>query len=189
MHPPAPPTCVLVTYGSRRGGTAEIAERIAETLRELGRSADCLPAAEVTDLARYGAVIVGGSLYASRWHRDARRFVKRHTAALAQRPVWMFSSGPLDASAVERVIPPVRQVASLIARVRARSHATFGGRLVREPSGFIAAAMAKKLAGDWRDWEQVRRWAREIAIALDTERESPPISADTAPAASDGPMT
>ena len=84
---------VLVTYGSRMGGTAGIAELVGGALRDAGLEADVRPAPEVSGLDPYGAVVVGGALYTGRWHRDARRFVKRHTAALQERPVWLFSSG------------------------------------------------------------------------------------------------
>ena len=80
--------------------------------------------------------------------------------------MWLFSSGPLDDSAGERTIPPVGQVRSLIDRVNARGHATFGGRLAIDAKGFPASAMAKKNAGDWRDPECIRRWAGEIADSL-----------------------
>ncbi|SEE08185.1 hypothetical protein SAMN05216489_05442 [Streptomyces sp. 3213] len=39
---------------------------------------------------------------------DAVRFARRHRAALLDRAVRLFSSGPLDASADKRDIPPVR---------------------------------------------------------------------------------
>ncbi len=60
------------------------------------------PLARVTDVESYDAVVVGGGLYAGRWHKDARRFVRRHGRVLAGRPLWFFSSGPLDASAAEK---------------------------------------------------------------------------------------
>lgn len=93
---------VLVTYGTTNGSTAEIAEAVADVLRKAGLTVEALPARSVTSVARYDAVVVGGGLYAGRWHKDARRFVRRHRALLAERPVWFFSSGPLDASASER---------------------------------------------------------------------------------------
>ncbi|GAA3775834.1 hypothetical protein GCM10022206_13160 [Streptomyces chiangmaiensis] len=65
-----------------------------------------LPAGSVGSVAPYDAVVAGGALYAGRCHGDARRFVRRHGRALAERPLWLFSSGPLDASASERDIPP-----------------------------------------------------------------------------------
>jgi Flavodoxin domain len=83
------------------------------------------------DLEGIDAVAGAGALYANRWHRDARRFVRRNTAALRELPVWLVSSGPLSDSAEHQEIPPARQVAKLAKRVGARGHVTFGGRLSR----------------------------------------------------------
>jgi menaquinone-dependent protoporphyrinogen IX oxidase len=46
------------------------------------------------------------------------------------------------------------------------AHMTFGGRLTPDAKGFPASAMAKKVAGDWRDEESVRLWATSIAASL-----------------------
>ena len=159
---------VLVVFGSKRGGTAGIATAIAETLRSQGLTADCMRAADARDVASYDAVVIGGALYAARWVREARRFVVRHAATLRTRPVWMFSSGPLDDSARRQSIAPVRGVAALMAHVGARGHATFGGRLAADATGFPAAAMAKSHAGDWRSWDQIQDWARDIAQTVAT---------------------
>ncbi|HSD90651.1 MAG TPA: flavodoxin domain-containing protein [Kofleriaceae bacterium] len=158
---------VLVAYGSKRGGTAEIALRIAETLRQRGLEVDCKPAGAVRELSAYDAVLVGGGLYAGRWLREARRFVVRHAAELRTRPVWMFSSGPLDASAREHEILPSSQVRTLMARIGARGHATFGGRLKPDARGFPASAMAKTMSGDWRDWGQVTSWAAGLVSEIE----------------------
>ncbi len=172
---------ILVTFGSTRGGTAEIAARIADVLREVGSNVDCLAAAAVTSIATYDAVILGGALYMGRWVREARRFVARHASELRQRPVWLFSSGPLDASADRAPIPPTRSVAAIMARVGARGHATFGGRLAPDARGFLAAAMAKTRAGDWRNWEDIRRWTAEIAAALATAPRAVPAASRPRP--------
>jgi menaquinone-dependent protoporphyrinogen oxidase len=76
---------VLVAHGSRMGGTSGIAELVGDALTDAG----------------------------GHWHRQARRFVKRHTGALRERPVWVFSSGPLNGAAAEE-IPPVPQVQQLL---------------------------------------------------------------------------
>jgi len=153
-------------YASKRGGTAGIAQGIRDVLVERDFDADAVAVDHASSLDRYDAVIVGGALYAMRWRRSARRFVRRNAQALARIPVWFFSSGPLDTSASEREIPPVGQVRALMERVHARGHTTFGGRLAPDAQGFPASAMAKKNAGDWRDPEHIRRWANEIADAL-----------------------
>jgi menaquinone-dependent protoporphyrinogen oxidase len=157
---------VLVTYGSKRGGTADIAEWIGEALRAGGVAADVVPADSVTDVGVYDAFVIGGALYAMRWHKATRQFVRRYRDTLARRPVWLFSSGPLDRSAEDRDIPPVRGVARIAGRVGANGHATFGGRLTNDPGGRMATAMAKNSAGDYRNREDITAWAWSIAQAL-----------------------
>ena len=162
---------VLVTYGSKLGGTRGLAEMVVDALRDEGVEAEPRPAAEVRDLAPYDAVVVGGALYAFRWHRDARRFVKRHTAALRRLPTYFFSSGPLDDSAPTTEIPPVRGVQRLMRRVGARGHVTFGGRMPADATGVPAQSMAKTNAGDWRDPDHVRTWVTSIVPDLRPHRQ------------------
>ncbi|MGW3654106.1 flavodoxin domain-containing protein [Streptomyces sp. NPDC000878] len=158
---------VLVTYGTTNGATAEIAEAVVDVLRKDGLTAEALPARSVTDVARYDAVVVGGGLYAGRWHKDARRFVRRHRAVLAERPVWFFSSGPLDASASERDIPPVRGVRRAMIRLDVRDHVTFGGCLEEGAKGRIAGMILRSgKGGDFRDFGVIEAWAQDIAVAL-----------------------
>lgn len=157
---------ILVTYGSTRGGTQGLAEMVADDLRAEGFDVDLLPPRRVRRLDGYDAVIVGGALYAFRWHRASRRFVKRHAAEIRQRPAYFFSSGPLDDSAARGDIPPVKGVQALMEKTGVREHATFGGRLLADATGFPASAMAKKHAGDWRDAGHVKQWTQTIASQL-----------------------
>ena len=153
---------VLVVYGSKRGGTAELAGMVGAAFADEGWSVEVHPASDVSGLGGFDAVVVGGALYANRWHRDARRFVKQHAALLREMPTWLFSSGPLGDSAQRAEIAAVPQVNRLAADIRANGHITFGGRLVPDGDGFVARLMAKKMSGDWRDPEQVREWVHRI---------------------------
>jgi menaquinone-dependent protoporphyrinogen oxidase len=157
---------VLIAYGSKRGGTAGLAKMIGDELDGAGFQTVVKPAREVKALDGFDAVMLAGALYAFRWHRDARRFARRHAKTLRERPVWLVSSGPLDGSAAEREIPPVKQAAKVMTSIGARGHVTFGGRLEADAKGFPARAMAKKSAGDWRDPAQVRKWAAIVAEDL-----------------------
>ncbi|HEX9335341.1 MAG TPA: flavodoxin domain-containing protein [Pseudonocardiaceae bacterium] len=157
---------VLVAYGSKNGGTAGLAGMIGTGLLAHGLDVEILPAAEVHDVARFDAVIVAGALYAGRWHRDARRFVRELAGELAQLPVWLVSSGPLDDSAATTDIPPVPQVRRLAEQIGARGHVTFGGRLATDVTGFPAHAMAKTRAGDWRDPAEIQAWTQVVAAEL-----------------------
>ncbi|MGW2364455.1 hypothetical protein ACWCZ5_02545 [Streptomyces sp. NPDC001667] len=62
-----------------------------------------------------------------------------------------------------------------MARVGARDHTTFGGRLSPRPRGRFARAAAERgLDGDWRDFEQIRHWTHGIAANLLRAREAVP---------------
>ncbi|MBD0842142.1 flavodoxin domain-containing protein [Streptomyces sp. TRM68416] len=155
---------VLVAYGSTNGSTAQIAEAVAAVLRKEGCTAEALPAAAVVRLTDYDAVVVGGGLYAGRWHRDARRFLRRHGTALAGRPLYVFSSGPLDPSASERDIPPVPGLRRAMDRLNARGHATFGGCLEEGAKGRIARMIVRNgKGGDFRDFGRIEEWAAQVA--------------------------
>jgi menaquinone-dependent protoporphyrinogen oxidase len=171
---------VLVVYGSTRGGTAGLAQMIGNAFANRNWSVEVRDAALELPLGDPDVVVIGGALYANRWHRDTRSFVRRHRPALAQMPVWLFSSGPLDGSARPGDIAAVSQVQAIAQRVEACGHMTFGGRLEPKPKGFVARAMAKKYAGDWRDQGQVDEWVLQICRTLEPPA---PTSAATTKAA------
>jgi menaquinone-dependent protoporphyrinogen oxidase len=157
---------VLVVFGSKHGGTAGLASMIGNEFDAAGIEAVVRSAHGNPEFGNYDGVVVVGALYAGRWHKDARRFVKRNAEPLSVKPVWLASSGPLDDSAATTEIPPVRQVSKLMGLVNARGHATFGGTLAPDAKGFLARTMAKRRSGDWRDAAHVQRWAATVASEL-----------------------
>ncbi len=161
---------VLVAWGSKRGGTEGIGQTIAEELRREGLDVVAEPTSGLRRVRDFDAAIIGGALYANKWHRSAYRLIARNVVALRRIPVWLFSSGPLDDSAERATIPPVKQVAVLMQRIGAVDHATFGGRLMANAKGFPASAMAKKRTGDWRSQHRIRAWAGGIARTLPNAR-------------------
>jgi len=164
---------LLVAYASKHGSTREIAETIGETLDAAGLTVDVRPARDVRDLTPYGAVVLGSALYSAHWQREANRFIKAHRDALRDRPVWLFSSGPLDQSANQADIPMTEHVGRDVEPVGARGHRTFGGRLLPGTPGVDEALLATHRTGDFRDWDAIRGWARGIAEALLAEPATP----------------
>ncbi|WP_030748805.1 flavodoxin domain-containing protein [Streptomyces griseus] len=161
---------VLVAYGSKHGATAGIADEIGRTLRADGFDTDVRPADTVTDVGDYDGVVLGGALYAGRWNGKARKCARRNAEQLRHRPVWLFSSGPVDSSAERHDVPPVPGVARSVKRLGAREHVTFGGALTADTPGFIARAVVRKgKGGDFRDPARVRAWAHRIGAALDED--------------------
>ena len=158
---------VLVTAASKHGATAEIADAIANKIRESDITVDRVLPETVLAVDAYDAVVIGSGVYAGHWLEPARRLVDQHAAALAQRPVWLFSSGPIGD-------PPkpdeeLVEIAPMMERVGARGHRTFPGRLDPATLGFVERAVTSALwapHGDFRDFNEVREWAAEIANAL-----------------------
>lgn len=105
------------------------------------------------------AFVIGSAVYVGRWMADARQFVERRLLGLARRPVWLFSSSPIDESSQGNV-PPVRSVAAVAQRLAARGYATFGGRVGTDMTGPLQRWI---LRGDWRDFGAIRQWATGIA--------------------------
>ncbi|MFD5325954.1 flavodoxin domain-containing protein [Streptomyces sp. NPDC127092] len=162
---------VLVAYGSRHGATAGIADEIGRTLRADGVDAVVLPADTVTDVSDYDGVVLGGALYAGRWNGKARRCARRNGDQLRNRPVWLFSSGPVDSSAEQRDIPPAPGVARRMKKLGAREHITFGGAVTAETPGRFARSMVRHgKGGDFRNPARIQEWAHHIGKDLGAMR-------------------
>jgi menaquinone-dependent protoporphyrinogen oxidase len=164
---------VLITAASRHGSTWEIAEAIGETLTEAGITATVITPELVGEVADYDAVILGSAVYAGRWLDPARRFVESAALDLARRPVWLFSSGPIGDP--PKPVGDPADAAPIIERTGAREHRVFAGRLVKSELNLAEraiAAVVKAPEGDFRDWDEIRSWAAEIAAALRQETES-----------------
>jgi menaquinone-dependent protoporphyrinogen oxidase len=161
----------LVAAASRHGSTQEIAEAIGRTLEEEGIEADVWPVEEVETPAAYDAFVVGSAVYIGSWLEDAREFVDRHADTLRGRPTWLFSSGPIGDPPRPDAEHAV-QVDEVLAKTGARGHRLFAGKLDKSRLGFgeRAVVLAFRAAeGDFRDWDEIASWAREIAGALRAE--------------------
>jgi menaquinone-dependent protoporphyrinogen oxidase len=171
---------VLVAYASRHGSTAGIAERIAATVRSAGIAAEARPASQVEAVAGYDAFVIGSAAYMFHWLKDATRFVRRHRAVLEQRPVWLFSSGPLGTDRVDEhgrdVLESTRpkEFAELGPLIHPRGTLVFCGAWDPEapPVGLLEQVIRRlpvrdaMPAGDFRDWGVIDAWASEIAAEL-----------------------
>lgn len=167
---------VIVVYKSRYGSTREIAEFIAEKLREHGVQAEARSVD--ADPGEYDAAVIGSAVYMEHWMKDAAEFVRRNRTVLAERPVWLFSSGPLKlepgTSPDDPELEP-KEIGEFREIIHPRDHRVFFGaldpgrlglqhRLIRK----LPAARALLPEGDFRNWDDIEAWAGEIARALRT---------------------
>jgi menaquinone-dependent protoporphyrinogen oxidase len=159
---------VLITAATRHGATGEIAAAIAEALRRAaGLEVEVVPPEEVTSIDAYDAVVLGSAVYAGHWLPPARSLVERAAAAWPGRPVWLFSSGPVGDPPKPDEEPV--DIAGILATTRAREHRLFPGKLVKRQLAFPERAIVVALRvpeGDFRDWNEITRWASQIATTL-----------------------
>jgi menaquinone-dependent protoporphyrinogen oxidase len=158
---------VLVVWASKYGSTQEIAEAIADVLRDRGLDVDLLTVEDVGDVAAYDAVVVGSAVYAGHWLKPARELVDRLAPVIATRRVWLFSSGPIGDPPMPEEDPV--DVQDIRERTNAVHHRVFAGKLVKQQLSFGEKAIVMALRapeGDFRDWTAIRQWASEIADVL-----------------------
>lgn len=158
---------VLVAYGSKMGGTAGIAEKVADALRARGHDVTLEPAGRVPRRAVFDAAVIGSALYGGRWRPEAVRLLKRLARSGHRPPVWLFHSGPLGDDQADTPMPLPGKVRAAAERLGARDVVTFGGRLPGHARGFIARAMLRNgRGGDWRQLDQAAAWGNAIADEL-----------------------
>jgi menaquinone-dependent protoporphyrinogen oxidase len=125
------------------------------------------------------------------WLKDGLEYLERNKSTLADKPVWLFSSGPLPHTTVaprsedpiENALGPLdgpgsggrKKVEALAEAIHVRDHRVFEGAYDPDaaPTNLIervvrALPAIKKVlpAGDFRPWPQIDTWARHIATDL-----------------------
>ena len=109
------------------------------------------------------------------WMKAARRFAHRNRDTLADRPLWLFSSGPVGTETTNEDGRDVREVSGpkelpeLVQELGPRDHHVFYGAVDHSKlgKGLIDRMTAKWMPeGDYRDWDEIDAWAAGIAREL-----------------------
>ncbi|MEJ2554909.1 MAG: flavodoxin domain-containing protein [Anaerolineae bacterium] len=166
---------ILVTYASRTGSTAGVAEAIGKTLSESGAQVEVRPMEDVKDLAPYRAVVAGSAIQGRQWLPEAMQFVQAHQVSLAQKPFAAFlvcmtltiSNGKYRAQVADW-LQPVR------ALVKPVSEGFFAGVLDISKVPSFSDRLKFRLSvvfgvwseGDHRDWNAIRAWAESTRPLL-----------------------
>ena len=167
---------ILVTYASRAGSTAEVAEAIGKTLSEGGMQVDVIPMVDVKDLSPYGAVVAGSAIRGSKWLPEAVQFIQTERSVLAQKRFAMFTvcitmamkNAENYRAGVMGWVAPVRGM------VKPLSEGLFAGMLDFNKLPFnwdtlmlcLTVALGIFPRGDHRDWNAIRAWAENLKPML-----------------------
>lgn len=158
---------VLVASASKHGSTTEIARAIGTALLLRMVDADVRTVESVVTIEGYDAVVLGSGVYMGHWLEPAKRFIEQHAEELQQRPVWLFSSGPLGDP--PKPVTEAADVADLIEATHAREHRIFAGSLDKHELGIAERAMVAAVRapeGDFRPWDEIDTWAGAIVAEL-----------------------
>ena len=79
----------LLVYATRHGSTKEVADAVAEELRTTFAEVEVSEARSAPSPAGYDAVVLGGPMIMG-WHKDAKRYLKRHRDRLGDVPFALF---------------------------------------------------------------------------------------------------
>ena len=167
---------ILITYASRFGSTAGVAEAIGQTLAEQGDTVDVLPMKEVKDLSAYQAVVAGSAINGGAWLPEALEFMQAHQVELRNKPFAAFlvcmtlsmKNGAQYRSHVATWMDPVR------ALVKPVSEGLFAGTLDIGKIPSFSDRLKFRLSvlfgawkeGDQRDWNAIHTWAAALPPLL-----------------------
>jgi menaquinone-dependent protoporphyrinogen oxidase len=160
----------LVAYATRAGSTTGIAQVIAKTLCVKGLPADVTLVKEDPDISGYSTVVVGSPVRAGFLMREAKAFVRKNRAALANKTVAYFSVSmtmkddtPKNRAAAEAYLKP-------LAKIKAPDMTgVFAGAFdLSNLGGFFGWVMRRDKSGktkseDCRDWKAIAAWAEGFA--------------------------
>lgn len=170
---------ILVCYATLAGSTAEVAGAVADILRQAGAAVDVRRAREVrpADIARYSAVVLGTGCRFGKVYKEAADFVRRHAAALERLPVAYFTVGltmrpdapPEKKEEARGYFKPLRDLKEPVAVGQFAGVMDYK-KLSAPLRMLLSRAQGPEAEhlreGDWRDWDAIRSWARNLAPVL-----------------------
>ena len=167
---------ILVTYASRTGTTAGVADAIGKALTDNGLDVDIVPMKDVKNLDLYSAVVAGSAIQAAKWLPEAIDFLEKNREIISRRKFAAFMvcmtlampSAEKYRQGVSEWMEPVRRI------IKPVKEGLFAGSLhiAKIPSFSDRLKFRVSLwtgvwkAGDHRDWDAIRRWADELSSLL-----------------------
>lgn len=161
---------ILVAYASKTGSTAEIAQAVGKELQSAGYSIDVIEMKNISSVAGYDAIIIGGPMYMGKVIGDVGKFVGRYRDSLSKLPVAAFTVGLAPVSKdPAQVDNAMKMLRASISPLQPVAEAVFAGRVDPTKLSFIQrkmTEMAKSPVGDFRDWDAIAQWARELPAKM-----------------------
>lgn len=158
---------VLVTYASVSGSTAEVAEAIGEVLEGQDLKVWVQPMKSVSEIETYDAIIAGSSIRAGRWLPEAIKFLDNFQLILNRKVVAYFTTCLTmvhdDEDSRRTVMAYMEPILQKTPDVKPVGLGMFAGSLDPHRQQMMHIQGPQ---GDYRNWNAIRTWAREIGPRL-----------------------
>jgi menaquinone-dependent protoporphyrinogen oxidase len=161
---------ILIAFTSRKGSTEGIARAIGTELEAAGYSVVVADMKGITGVADYQAVVIGAPVYMAQVEKAVSEFVAGNRQGLLAVPVAAFVVGiaPVNpkVGTVEEVLEKLR---GALEPVKPAAITMFAGALELSRMSFFertVTTLTNVLTGDFRDWEVIRSWARDLPAVL-----------------------
>ena len=157
---------ILIAYATQHGSTAEIAQAVGKELTASGFDVEIAEIKNITSLSGYNGIVIGAPLYMGGLMKDVSQFIGRFALELARLPVASFAVGLTPVSkAAGNVDHAMECLHTSLSPIKPVGTILFAGKLDPAGLGFIQRKMmelGKVPAGDFRDWDLIAAWAREL---------------------------
>ncbi len=162
---------VLVGYATRYGSTKEVAETIANSVRDAGFEVHICEVRDIKSLTDYNAVILGAPLFMFHWHKDVLRFLSKHQRILLNLQVAIFALGPThdpyDEQEWRDSWSQLNKELENYSWLKPVEIEMFGGKYDPTKLKFPLKMMAGSVpASDIRDDEAIQGWAKKLTVKL-----------------------
>lgn len=159
---------ILIAYGTAAGSTGEVAQAVADEMRNAGAEVDVKPVEDVKDIEGYNAVVVGTAVRMFRILGKTKRFLRKQRKALQKIPVAYFlvclTMGEETPENIEKASAYAKPMINTKQPV---SLGLFGGCIDHEKlNDFFGRSMKSIPEQDHRDWEKIKDWSRETLEKL-----------------------
>ena len=172
---------VLVVYGTRWGGTVNIAEKIGQTIKDQGYNVDVVNAKKrPPNVDLYNLIVVGSGIRADKWTKETIAFLEKNAGLLATKKTALFVScqmadGGKDAQDKAKKLYLEKTAEQYRLKPVAlgffggfldfsKSHGLFVDILIRVNRNSLRKnGLDTTRVRDTRDWQSIEAWAREVA--------------------------
>jgi menaquinone-dependent protoporphyrinogen oxidase len=189
----------MISYSSRFGSTAEIAQEITDVLSQMGLTVDMVDLkqeSEAIDINRYDGIVIGSGIKMGRWTKEALKFLKYCGKNIQHTPLAVYVSSGEAANpetyrqAKKKYLVNILEKHNLDPTNPNIIVEAFGGVFDLSSSSnysFLEKKILQRIAisnssgfvvqdgklNDFRNWQAIREWATEFGnlVLLSTSEE------------------